>query len=323
MLEEASSCDHILLGDTGLSVSRLCFGTLTIGALQAGLSLDQGIKLLCEAYDRGVNFYDSAASYNTYSYLRALIAAVGRESLIITSKSYAVTATEAEQALHQALNEMATPYIDIFMLHEQLSAATLEGHNQALEYYLKAKKQGLIRSVGLSTHHIAAVRSAIMRPEIEVIEAICNSTGFGIQDGTMAEMLIALEENRLMGKGICAIKILGGGHLIPQCRESISWATRQKSFHSLIIGMQNSAELRINLALLMNEEVSKEDIQLVSQKRRELHIADYCQRCGLCAARCPTGALSFSEAGLIYQQELCFTCGYCGGVCPHLAIKVF
>ncbi|MCL2548957.1 MAG: aldo/keto reductase, partial [Symbiobacteriaceae bacterium] len=279
--------------------------------------------LLLEAHSRGVTFFDTAESYRTYPYLRELIAKVGRQSVVIATKSYAVTAREARDSLQRALDTMATDYIDIFMLHEQLSSLTIQGHAQALEFYIQAKQQGLIRAVGLSTHFIAAVRAAIMLPEIEIIEAVYNPAGFGIQDGSAGDMLDALEENRRMGKGICAIKVLGGGHLIPRSHELLPEVSGLKTIHSLIIGMQSSEELRVNLALINGEEPCSNDKNSLSMCGRALHIADYCMKCGLCVSRCPTNALTISGDSININRDKCFTCGYCGGVCPQMAIKIY
>ena len=48
------------LGRSGLKVSRLCFGTLTMSPLQRNLSPEEGARLLVHAYERGVRFLDTA-----------------------------------------------------------------------------------------------------------------------------------------------------------------------------------------------------------------------------------------------------------------------
>ena len=53
------------LGDTGILVSRVCFGSLTLGPLCANLSLAEGRDLLLEAFKLGVTFIDSAEQYRT------------------------------------------------------------------------------------------------------------------------------------------------------------------------------------------------------------------------------------------------------------------
>jgi aryl-alcohol dehydrogenase-like predicted oxidoreductase len=108
--------EYRTLGKTGLSVSHLCFGVLTIGPLQANLPLAEGVALLEYAASRGVNFFDTAEDYRTYPYLRSLLRKVKDKPLIIASKSYAVTAQEMSASLDRARKEMDRDYIDIFLL---------------------------------------------------------------------------------------------------------------------------------------------------------------------------------------------------------------
>ena len=309
-------------GDTGLWVSRLCFGTLTLGPLQANLPIQQGVTLLLDAVESGVNFFDTAQSYRTYPYLRELICSVGRHNLVIATKSYAVDAKDAREALEEAMQLLGTDYIDLFLLHEQISAATLRGHKGALDFYSLAKKEGKIRAIGISTHYVAAARATILHPQIDCLQALYNLNGFGIQDGSAAEMISALEENKAMGKGLYAMKVLGGGHLIGDSLAAVRHVASQRCLHSLAIGMQNKEELRTNLALLNDSHPSEDDLSKLARQPRRLIIADYCQGCGNCLSRCPTKALRLNGNSVTVDRNLCFTCGYCGDACPHLALKI-
>ena len=303
-------------------VSRLCYGTLTIGPLQARLSLAEGSALLEAAYQQGVTFFDSAESYGTYPYLKELIRKVGRHNIVLTGKSYAADATEARQAVYAALEALGTDYIDIFLLHEQLSESSLRGHAEALQAYVELKQQGVLRAVGLSTHHIAAVQASILRSEIDVLHPLYNMQGYGIQDGSAAHMLAAIRENVDMGKGVYAMKVLGGGHLIPSYSEAFDHVLGIDCFTSIAVGMQSLQEIAVNTALFTHEDPSPSDIRWLAQQPRKLHIEDYCQACGRCVAVCPTGALRIDHGKLHVRYDTCFTCGYCGKVCPHMALKV-
>ena len=53
------------LGRSALTVSRLCYGTLTMSPLQCNLSPREGADLLVYAYERGVRFLDTADLYGT------------------------------------------------------------------------------------------------------------------------------------------------------------------------------------------------------------------------------------------------------------------
>ena len=60
----------IQLGTSGLSVSKLCFGTLTMSPLQKNMSPADGARLLIHAYERGIRFLDTADLYETYPHIR-------------------------------------------------------------------------------------------------------------------------------------------------------------------------------------------------------------------------------------------------------------
>ena len=320
MLKEAEK--RVTLGDSNIQVSRLCFGTLVMGPLQANLPLQQGVSLLAEAYNQGVNFFDTAESYGTYPYLRQLIRVAGRAQLVIATKSYAATSDEAKQSLHRALYELNTDYLDIMLLHEQVSLASLAGHHDALEYFVKAKKEGLIRAVGLSSHYLAVVRSAIMVPEIEIVHPLYNREGFGIQGGSAAQMLAAIDECFQMGKGIYAMKVLGGGHLYRQAAALIQHVAQQESIHSIAIGMRNAAELQVNLAWIHQSEPPSEVLDELQAQERRLHIESHCTACGRCLAHCPAKCLHLVGSRLQVDHSRCLTCGYCARVCPDFALKV-
>ena len=46
--------NKVQLGNTGLKVTELCFGTLTMGRLQARLSVAEGAKTIQRALDLGI-----------------------------------------------------------------------------------------------------------------------------------------------------------------------------------------------------------------------------------------------------------------------------
>ena len=48
--------EYNILGKSGIRVSKMCFGTLTLGPLQKNYSVSEGANLLSYAYDKGINF---------------------------------------------------------------------------------------------------------------------------------------------------------------------------------------------------------------------------------------------------------------------------
>ena len=313
--------DYRILGDSQLKVSRLCFGSLTIGPLQANLSLLEGAAVIKSAFDMGVNFIDTAELYGTYDYIRKAVNG-RREDIIISTKCYAYTQEGAEKSLKKALDELETDYIDIFSLHEQESDLTLKGHQEAIEYFMKAKEKGYIRSFGISTHAIAAVKASLKYKEIEVLHPIINKRGLGIIDGSINEMLDAVAEANKAGKGIFSMKPLGGGNMIKESAECFDFVLSNENLHSIAVGMQSTEEVMSNVAVFEGKRVP-EDISLkLSSKKRKLLIDYWCSGCGNCCKNCAQKALTLENGKAVVDPNKCVLCGYCSAYCPDFCIKV-
>ncbi len=313
---------YTILGQTGIRVSALCFGCLTISPLQRNLPINEGTDLLAYAFDKGINFYDTAELYETYEYLKGFIRLRPRQDIVIATKSYAYDAQGAQQSLEKALREMDTDYIDIFLMHEQESELTIKGHYEALEYYLKARDRGLIRAVGLSTHNIRAVTASIKYDGIQVIHPIVNYKGIGIEDGGIDDMLEAINGAYKVGKGIYAMKPLGGGTLLKDRQACFDFVLGLESIHSIAVGMQTVEEVVANIAVFDGQRIPEDLDDKLRRYRRKLHIDDWCQGCGRCKDRCSQKALEIIEGKARVDQQKCILCGYCGAKCPLFCIKI-
>lgn len=320
------------LGSTEIEVSKLCFGTLTIGPLQYNLSVDAAAQLFLDAIEAGVNFFDTAELYRTYPHLHKMLIEARREDVVIASKSYAYTYDGMRKSVERALRELGTSYIDIFMLHEQESRLTLKGHEDALRYLVDAKSQGLIRAVGVSTHAVEVVKQAALMPEIDVIHPLLNMMGLGIIDGTRSQMELAVKDAHKAGKGIYLMKALGGGNLLPKFHQAISYVSRLEYVDSIAIGMQSSSELMENLKLLGGDialDVEDEEVEVeraVVYPRsigKTIHIEEWCQGCGRCVERCRYHALRLEGGKPVVDRSRCILCGYCASACPGLHIRVY
>jgi aryl-alcohol dehydrogenase-like predicted oxidoreductase len=291
-----------------------------MGPLQRGLSPQEGSEILRAALSLGVNFIDTAELYQTYGHIRLALQDFETEHpVVITTKCYAYTREGMEHSLEIALEEMGLESIPIFMLHEQESSHTLRGHWPALEVLWQAKKDGLVQAVGISTHHVEGVVAASAIPEIDVISPLINKTGIGIQGGTREDMLQAIAEAAKRGKGIVAMKPLGGGHLLADWSSALDYLLRQPTIDSIAVGMKTINEVRHNVAFFEGEP------NLPSPKltTRRLHIDAWCVGCGVCVNACPNGALRIEDGkARVVSPEECVFCGYCGASCPEFAIKV-
>lgn len=288
---------------------------------QAGLSVEEGAYLIEYAFDKGINFIDTAEIYENYNYIRAALKNIKREDICISTKTYAYTKELAKKSLDLALKELGTDYIDIFLLHEQESIHTVRGHFEAIEYFIKEKEKGKIRAIGLSTHRVSGAVAARDVKEIEVIHPIINKYGIGIQDGTIEDMLKVVEEIYKLGKGIYAMKPLGGGHLIKEAENAFNFVKSIPYIHSIAIGMQSTDEIDANISLIERGYIPENLIEKLKNKKRKLIVADYCIGCGNCVRRCKQKGISIIN-GKATPNENCILCSYCAKVCPEFCIKV-
>ncbi len=312
--------EYSVLGKTGIEVSRLCFGSLTVGPLQANLSVEEGCDILSYAFERGVNFVDTAQLYQTYPYIKEALKRYKKE-LVISTKTYAYTREMAIEAVEQARRELDRDIIDIFMLHEQESIYTLQGHRPALDYLYECKQKGIIKAVGASMHHIAAVTGAV-EMGLDVIHPLINMDGLGIVDGSRTQMEEALAAANEAGIGIFSMKAFGGGNLFKRAGECLDYILGLPTIQSVAIGMQGIDEVDANLGYFEQHRFSENAVQLLANRERKLHIDDWCVGCGKCKEKCSQNALEIVENQVVCKHQRCILCGYCAAVCPAWAIKV-
>ncbi|MBF4693701.1 aldo/keto reductase [Fusibacter ferrireducens] len=311
------------LGKTGIKVSKLCFGSLTMGPLQRNLSPEEGASLIRYGYERGINFLDSAELYETYPHINKALKHIDRSDYVIASKCYAYSKETAEESFEKALKGLGTEYIDIFMLHEQTSGLTIKGHYEAIEYFLKMKSQGKIRAFGISTHYVEAVRAALKYPEIEVIHPIVNMNGLGIQDGSMDEMYEALKSFKKSGGGIYGMKPLGGGNLLSNVDACFDYVLNLEILDSIAFGMQSFDEIDYNVKKINGETVDASLAERLRGHSKQLQIAEWCIGCGACVEKCDHKALELNRGKIHINRSKCVLCGYCASVCPEFCIKVY
>ena len=312
--------EYRILGQSGLEVSRLCFGALTIGPLQRNLTAEEGGAIIRHALELGVNFIDTAELYGTYEHIRfALENWRGKRPIIVATKSYAYTREGMERSLEMAQKGLGIDVIPIFLLHEQESSHTLRGHWPALEVLWEAQRAGVVQAVGISTHHVQGVLAACEVPGVQIISPLINKTGIGIQGGSGPEMLAAIEKAAECGKGIYAMKPLGGGHLLADWSRAFEYLLTKDEIHSIAVGMKSAAEVDSNVAFFQG----RRDLPQPKPTTRRLHIDDWCIGCAACVNACPNGALGLRDgkAAILHRDE-CVFCGYCGASCPEFAIKV-
>ena len=326
--------DRIQLGKTDIWVSPVGCGVLPMGPGQLALPVDEGAELICYALSKGINFIDTAQYYRTYPYIRrALEMLEGRSAKacracarpVISSKTLASDYDGAYSAILEECKSLGVPYIDIFLLHEVRSGqfARRQGAWRAL---MAAKAEGLVRAIGVSTHHVDVVEELTRVPACDVIFPLINYAGMGIRRGrsaaSCADMAAAIAAARGAGKGIYSMKALGGGNLAAHYCEALDYVFGLDCIDSVMLGFGCRRDIDDVVSYLdgsMPDDYSPD----VSAKRVRVNQED-CEGCGTCLAVCHSAAIAYNKNGLAeIDRSKCITCGYCAQACPVRAIIMF
>lgn len=314
-----------MLGKTGLEVTPVGFGVLTVGKTQLNMSTEEGAAVLKYALESGINFLDTAQYYDTYHYIKHALKGTNFDP-IITSKSLDPSYSQMKAAVEQARKEMNRDVIDIFLLHEVRTDPDFDYRIGAWEYLQEAKVKGLVKAIGLSTHHVDVTEKAAEIPELDVLFPLINFKSLGIRKGngygTKEEMAKAIKKNADNGKGVFTMKAFGGGNLTGHYLEALDYASSLEGVSSMMIGFGHKYEID-KIIEYINGTIDRSYIPDISKKRIHIDEGD-CEGCGACIKKCPNNAISLNLNGAAtVNHKLCLTCGYCAPVCPVRAIIMF
>jgi aryl-alcohol dehydrogenase-like predicted oxidoreductase len=159
--------EYKTLGNTGLLVSKLCFGAMTFGGSGAfkfigGSGQEEADDLIKSCVDSGINFFDTADVYSTGQSEEILGQSfknlgIARKDVIIATKCYGRTGKgyndigasrgHIMDAIDASLHRLQTDYIDLYQIHGSDSVTPIEETLRALDTLVG---QGKVRYVGCS-----------------------------------------------------------------------------------------------------------------------------------------------------------------------------
>ena len=164
------------LGRTGLTVSRLCLGTMNFGPQT---SEPDSHAIMDSAHDVGINFFDTANAYGGADHKGHTEEIVGnwfatgggrRERTVIATKLYGdmdpwpnsgkLSALNIRRALDASLKRLQTDYIDLYQFHHIDRATPWEEIWQAVDVAISQGKILYAGSSNFAGWHIAQAQQA-------------------------------------------------------------------------------------------------------------------------------------------------------------------
>jgi len=150
--------EYVTLGRTGLRVSVAglgCGGFSRLG-LGTGKSEAEAVALVRQAFDLGVNLFDTAAVYGTEEVLGKALKTLPRDQIVIATKAWiprgagSSAAGRAVASLDNSLKLLGVDCVDIFQLHGVAPEAYGRAHDVIAPALLKEKDKGKIRHLGVT-----------------------------------------------------------------------------------------------------------------------------------------------------------------------------
>ena len=217
--------DYLNLGRSGLSVSRLCLGTMNFGPFT---SESDSHAILDRALEHGMNFFDTANVYGrsagkgrTEEIVGAWFAQGGqrREQTVLATKVYGqwsewpndgrLSARHIRAACDASLRRLGTDHIDLYQMHHVDRATPWEEIWQAMEVLVAQGKVLYVGSSNFAGWHLAVAQAAAA--ERHFLGLISEQSLYNLVERTVE--LEVLPACRQLGIGVIAWSPLHGGML--------------------------------------------------------------------------------------------------------------
>jgi aryl-alcohol dehydrogenase-like predicted oxidoreductase len=192
-----------VLGKTNERLSIVGFG----GMLVRDETQETANRLVAQAIERGVNYFDVAPSYGNAQERLGPALKSYRQDVFLACKTLERFKGPAIAELRESLRLLQTDYIDLYQFHAISTAedvAQITGAGGALEAFEAARRDGVIRYIGCSAHSEDAALALLDRAELDSVLYPINYVCW--HQGQFGRRL--LEAARQRGMGILALKAM-------------------------------------------------------------------------------------------------------------------
>ncbi|HSF29200.1 MAG TPA: aldo/keto reductase [Candidatus Tectomicrobia bacterium] len=299
---------YVPLGRTGIQLSDISFGASRLDAGQEAI--------VQHAFERGINYFDTAESYSGGDSERTIGNALRgkRDKVYITSKVHA-GASERKEALmatlESSLRRLRTDYVDVYFNHAVNDVARLQ-NPEWYEFTARAKQQGKVRATGMSGHAGHLLDCLDFALETGSVDIILVAYNFG-QDAAFYERFTRsfdfiarqpdlpriLRRAKAKGVGVIAMKTLMGARLNDMrpfekggatfAQAAFRWVLSNPDVDGLIVSMTSPARIDEYLGASGWRSAARDDLPLL-QRYAQMHGDSYCRHaCHDCESACPYG----------------------------------
>ncbi len=298
------------LGRTGWRVSDIGFGT---GPLRES-------SLVRAAFDKGINYFDTAESYGNGAAERTIGEAlphIGRENVFIATKAVfrgGETESEVLDRIRRSLDRLQTDYLDAYSMHHTPTTEFLNhpGYHAAIE---RLKAEGQVRFSGVSYHGPSRTGQGNMA---EVLSAAAEDGRFDMMlfvynfmNSEQGDQILAACKANDVGTtimksapGVLHFDSFDPDNMTDEQKRfaeryglrtadhlrlgSIQWVLQNPDAHTVCVSL-NDFENIDRLVAISGTRLSQSDEEFLNRLARSVN-SQYCRHgCVECAHQCPDG----------------------------------
>jgi aryl-alcohol dehydrogenase-like predicted oxidoreductase len=260
-----TATDWVTLGDSGVKVTRLAFGTGSMsGAVQRSLGQEGFTRTVRYAYDNGVRFFETAESYaEMHKMLGIALQGLPRESYRLMSKITTHGDVDPQVKIDELRKLAQTEYFDIMLLHWQHTPTWPSESVRWADGIEAAQQKKIVVARGASVHGLPALRQVPGDKWLEVAMIRCNHNGTRMDTevadgpglGSVPEVVSHIHQVKKEGMGVVSMKLAGEGQFGHNDRQAaMKFAFQNAKVDTVTVGYKNTQEIdeaiqNVNLAL--------------------------------------------------------------------------
>jgi 1-deoxyxylulose-5-phosphate synthase len=249
-----AATDWVTLGKSGVKVTRLAFGTGSIGGhVQRELGQEGFSRLVRYAYDQGIRFFETAESYGEmHRMLGVALKGIPRDSYRLMSKVTTRQGVNPQEKFDELRRLANTEYFDVMLLHWQHTATWPADTARWQDGILEAQSKKAIVSHGASVHGLPALRQVPGNRWLDIAMIRMNHKGTKMDaedydtngPGNVPEVVAHVKQVRKDGMGVISMKLVGEGVFDREDRRAaMRFAFRNAGVDCVTVGYKTTAEI--------------------------------------------------------------------------------
>ncbi len=243
--------DRRTLGKTGESLSVVGFG----GILVMNENPADAGRLVGQAVERGVNYFDVAPSYGNSEERLGPALEPYRKSVFLACKTTERGKTGAATELRESLKRLHTDHVDLYQLHAINTMDDVRrviASDGALATFKEARRAGLARFIGFSSHSEEAALAMMAEFDFDTMMFPFNIYSWHLAGFGAAALNGAKEK----GLGILALKALArrGAKKGEEKPWNKAWYVPVESYEEALRAMRFTLSLPVTAAVSPGHE---------------------------------------------------------------------